>query len=126
METSFKSTDNSLFGIICFIFFGCMVWKKFIVEVCFFYLKFHQISIEIPSKSQITCLFVEISLRTSTLRANISTVKNVILTMNIFLDSLGVLPSSDILLVMRLIFRSFKIPNIDTHCRRICIERHSK
>ena len=47
MRTSLKSTDNSLFVMICFIFFGCMIWKKFRVEVCIFYWKCHQISIEI-------------------------------------------------------------------------------
>ena len=47
MKTSFKSIVNSLFIMICFIFFGCMVWKKFIVEVCFFCLKYRHISIEI-------------------------------------------------------------------------------
>jgi len=39
MKLPFKSTENFLFVMICFIFFGCM-------EVCFFCLKYHQISIE--------------------------------------------------------------------------------
>ena len=126
MRTAFNTSRNSIFVKICFIFFGCMVWKKFIVEVCIFYWKCRQISIEIPSKSQISCFLVEISLRTLTLTAKISTTKYVILAMNIFLENLGVPPSSDILLIMRWIIGSFKIPTFDTYFRRICIEGHSR
>ena len=47
MKTPFKSIRNSVFVMIFFIFFECMVKKKFIVEVSFFCLKYHQISIQI-------------------------------------------------------------------------------
>ena len=77
-----------------------------------------------PSKSEISCFFVEISLRTLTLRAKISTMKHVILTMSIFLESWGVTLSTDILLIMSSIFRGFKMPSFDTDFRRICLERH--
>ena len=126
MKTAFNTSRNYIFVKICFIFFGCMVWKKFVVGVCIFYLKCRQISIEIPSKSQIPCFLVEISLRTLTLTAKISTTKYVILAMNIFLESLGVPPSSDILLIMRSILGSIKISTFDTHFSLICIERHSR
>ena len=49
MKLSFKSTDYFLFVMICFIFFGCVVRKEFILKVYFFCLKYHQISIEIYS-----------------------------------------------------------------------------
>ena len=47
IKAYFKSTDNPLFVIVCFILFGRMVSKKFIVEASFFYFKYHQILIEI-------------------------------------------------------------------------------
>ena len=47
LKAYIKRTDNSLFVITFFIFFGCMVCKKFTVEVCIFSFKYHQISIEI-------------------------------------------------------------------------------
>ena len=47
MKTPFKSIRNSVFVMIFFIFFECMVKKKFIVEGCLFCWKYHQISIEI-------------------------------------------------------------------------------
>ena len=63
-----------------------------------------------PSKSQISCFFVEISLRTSALRAKISTMKHVILTMSICLESLSVTLSAGILLIMCSVLRCVKIP----------------
>ena len=53
MKTSFKSTANFSFIMISFIFFGCMVWKKIIVEVCFFRWKYRQILIEIYQNHKI-------------------------------------------------------------------------
>ena len=47
MKAYIESADHSLFVITYFIFFGCMVCKKFAVEVCIFSFKYHQISIEI-------------------------------------------------------------------------------
>ena len=62
MKIFFKSTGNSLFATICIIFFGCMVWKKFIVKVCGFCLKYYDISIEIYQNLKFLAflIFVEI------------------------------------------------------------------
>ena len=61
VKAYFESTDGTLFVIIYFVFFGRMVWKKFIEETCFFDFKYHQISIEIYQNLLISSFFNEIS-----------------------------------------------------------------
>ena len=61
MKAYFESTDGTLFVIIYFVFFGRMVWKKFIEETCFFDFKYHQISIEIYQNLLISSFLNEIS-----------------------------------------------------------------
>ena len=112
MKASFKSTGNSLFVIICFIFFGRMGWKKFTVEVCIFCLTSIKTRLRSIKISNFLLFRRNFSQNVNFERKN-STMKHVILTMSISLESLSVTLSAGILLIMCSVLRCVKIPTFD-------------